>query len=520
MQSRSEKGESAASAAAAGKEWALVLGALGVVYGDIGTSPLYALRECFLHGLPADRPNVLGALSLIIWSLIALVSVKYLAFVMRADNRGEGGILAMMTLVTRVVKAEGRGYRVLVGTGILGACLLYADAMITPAITVLSAVEGLNVATSVFQPYIVPLSLCILVGLFACQHHGTARIGAVFGPVMLLWFLTIGLVGIRAIATMPSVLHAFDPTHGVRFLASSQWRGFTILGSVFLAVTGAEVLYADMGHFGRGPIRTGWFYLVFPCLVLSYLGQGAYLLRHAGLPENLFYQTAPGWALYPLVLLATMASVIASQAVISGAFSLSRQATQLGYSPRLQILQTSEAVIGQIYVPGVNWLLLLATFVLVLWFRHSSNLAAAYGVAVSTAMLVTTVLLYRVAWRVWGWQRWSAGLMAGAFLILDVAFFVANIVKIRSGGWLPLLVAATIYGLMVTWKEGRARLARSFRSQALPVELFLADVAQRQPLRVPGLAVFLSGNPIGVPRTLLHNLKHNTRFARFEADSG
>jgi len=487
----------------------LVVGALGVVYGDIGTSPLYALRECFLHGLPANRANVLGALSLITWTLIALVSVKYLSFVMRADNRGEGGILAMMTLVTRVVDGSGGVHRLLVALGVLGACLLYADAMITPAITVLSAIEGLNVATPVLQPYIVPLAICILLGLFAFQHHGTARIGTVFGPLMLLWFVLIGLVGVRSIVMTPSVLLALSPHYGVAFLVGHGWHGLAILGSVFLAVTGAEVLYADMGHFGRRPIWMGWFYLVFPSLLLCYYGQGAFLFRSPGVVEDLFYRAAPGWALYPMVLVATMASVVASQAVISGAFSISRQAMQLGYCPRLQTQQTSESVIGQIYVPSANWMLLVATLVLVLGFRHSSDLAAAYGIAVSTAMLVTTVLLYIVARRVWGWPRWTAGLMAGMFLIPDGGFFAANLMKVGSGGWLPLLVAALIYLLMVTWRDGRDRLARSFRQDALPVDQFLADIARHPPLRVPGLGVFLSGNPTGVPRTLLHNLKHN-----------
>ncbi len=510
MESHSQTSACARQPAGRPLRWGLVLAALGVVYGDIGTSPLYALRECFLHGLPATESNVLGAVSLILWTLILLVSAKYLAVVMRADNRGEGGILAMMTLVTRGGGLGGRrGRRALAALGILGACLLYADAVITPAITVLSAIEGLNVATPVFRPYIVPISLAILVGLFGFQHHGTARIGSVFGPLMLMWFAAIGLVGLRGVAGAPEVLAAFNPAHGAAFLARGGGRGFAILGSVFLAVTGAEVLYADMGHFGRRPIRAGWFSLVFPCLALSYLGQGAFLLRTSGEAPNLFYQAAPGWALYPLVLLATTASVIASQAVISGAFSLSRQAVQLGYSPRLQIQQTSESIAGQIYVPGVNGALFLATVLMVLSFRTSSSLAAAYGVSVATAMLITTVLLYPVARRIWGWNPWAAGALVLVFLPIDTAFLTANLIKIRSGGWLPLLIAGMLYLLMTTWKDGRDRLAGNFRAEALPVEAFLADIARHPPLRVPGLAVFLTGNPTGIPRTLLHNLRHN-----------
>ena len=489
----------------------LVLGALGVVFGDIGTSPLYALRECFLgpHGLPPTPLDVLGLLSLLIWCLILLVSIKYLGFILRADNRGEGGILALMTLVRRGLAEKGRSSEVFVILGLFGAGLLFADAMITPAISVLSAVEGLTVATSFFTPYVLPISLGVLLGLFLIQRRGTARIGAIFGPVMLVWFLVMAALGVSSIAAEPSVLKALNPLHAVRFFAANHWKAFLVLGTVFLVMTGAEALYADLGHFGKRPIRLGWFIAVLPALVLNYLGQGAWLLRSPDMLSNLFYRLGPSWAIYPLVLLSTAATVIASQAVISGAFSLLRQSVQLGFSPRMTIVQTSSEKIGQIYMPGVNAALMIGTLILVLTFQQSGRLAAAYGVAVSATMLITTSFLYTVARRVWGWKRWTAAILAGVFLPMDCAFFSSNLMKLRTGGWLPLLVAGAIYLLMVTWRRGRVVLRKQLTERSVPEELFLQDLAGHKPVRVPGAAVFLSGSPDGVPSTFLHNYKHN-----------
>ncbi len=489
----------------------MILAALGVVYGDIGTSPLYALRECFVgpHRVPVTPDNVLGLLSLVLWTLVILVCIKYLGLIMRADNRGEGGVLALMTLVTRGRDAGQRGRRLLIVFGLFGACLLYADAMITPAISVLSAVEGLNVATRFFQPYVVGISLVILTVLFLFQYRGTARIGAVFGPVMFLWFVVISVLGIRAIITEPSVLWAVNPWCAVRFFVNNGWMGFGVLGALFLIMTGAEVLYADMGHFGKRPIRAGWFYLVFPALLLNYFGQGAHLITNPHLTQNLFFQLVPSWALYPMVVLATAATVIASQAVISGAFSLTRQAIQLNYCPRLAIRQTSSAAIGQVYVPVVNWLVLLCTVALILGFRESGKLASAYGVAVATTMLITTLIMYVVARRIWGWSRLVSIPVVGAFLIFNVAFFVSNILKVGAGGWVPLVIGGAFYAVIVTWNKGRLYLKRKLDSFVIPIDMFLDDLRRQKPPRVSGTAVFLTGNSDGTPRTLLHNFKHN-----------
>jgi len=489
----------------------LSLTALGVVYGDIGTSPLYAVRECFFgeYGVEPTPANVLGVLSIIFWVLIVVISIKYLAFIMRADNRGEGGILALMALIRSARGARTREPWLLIVIGLFGAALLYGDGMITPAISVLSAVEGLQVATPFFTPYVIPITIVVLVGLFLFQYHGTARVGAIFGPVTLLWFLVIAVLGIRGIATAPEVLAALDPLHGVSFLAHHRGRGFFVLGAVFLVVTGGEALYADMGHFGRRPIRLTWFVVVLPALLLNYFGQGALLLSEPAAAHNPFYRLAPQWALYPVVALATVATVIASQAVISGAFSLTRQAIQLGYSPRLQIEHTSSDEIGQIYIPPVNWALMLSTICLVRGFQSSSRLAAAYGMAVTTTMVITTVLFAVVAHELWGWRRWTAGLLAGAFLLVDLTFFGANVIKVEHGGWFPLVIAAGVFALMTTWKRGRQILAQRLQSAGLPIDLFLADVAVHAPVRVPGTAVFLTGNAAGVPPALLHNLKHN-----------
>jgi KUP system potassium uptake protein len=490
----------------------LALGALGIVYGDIGTSPLYALRECF-HGPHSVSPtpdNVLGVLSLIFWSLIIVVSVKYLIFVMRADNRGEGGILALMALAMQRPRGQVHKSRpVLVTLGIFGAALLYGDGVITPAITVLSAVEGLNVATPVFEPYVIPITLVIIVIIFLVQRHGTAGIAAVFGPVMCVWFATLGVLGLKEVLHNPEVLWALSPHEGALFFLHNGKHGFLVLGAVFLVVTGGEALYADMGHFGWKPIKRAWFFLVLPGLTLNYLGQGALLLRDASAARNPFYLLAPDWALYPLVALATAAGIIASQTLISGAFSITRQAMQLGYSPRMEVVHTSAEEMGQIYLPGLNWVLLIGVVALVLTFRSSSALASAYGIAAVTTMAITTVLAYVVARERWGVGRALALPIAGLFLVVDLSFFAANTVKIVAGGWLPLLLALMIFTLMTTWKRGRDILAGKLRASSIPLKELLDSFGGHPPVRVPGTAIFMTGNAEGTPPALLHNLKHN-----------
>jgi KUP system potassium uptake protein len=488
----------------------LSLGALGVVYGDIGTSPLYALRECFYgrHSVVAPTTeNVLGVLSLIFWSLIIVISVKYLIFVMRADNRGEGGILALMSLV-RPDRGRLKSIGWVVVLGLFGAALLYGDGIITPAISVLSAVEGLRIATPMSQHTVIAITMIILVLLFVLQSRGTAKVGAIFGPVTLLWFITLAVLGISQIVQEPHVFGAINPVHGVKFFLANGWRGFLTLGSVFLVVTGGEALYADMGHFGVRPIRLAWFALVLPALLLNYFGQGALLLHHPDVKYPLF-QMAPRWALYPLVFLATAATVIASQAVISGAFSLTRQAVQLGFSPRVTINHTSAREIGQIYIPGINWTLMILTLWLVWAFKTSSALAAAYGVAVTTTMVITTILLYLAARRLWGWGPLKAGLLMAFFLVIDLAFFGANIIKFPQGGWVPLVVAAIIFLLMTTWRRGREILGEKFRELALPDDLFVSSLQTDPPIRVPGIAIFMDRTPDATPHALLHNVKHN-----------
>ncbi len=490
---------------------ALTIGALGVVYGDIGTSPLYALRECFhgTHGIDASPGNVLGVLSLIFWSLTLIISVKYLIFVMRADNKGEGGILALMALVSQHSNKRVRTKTILIALGLFGAALLYGDGMITPAISVLSAVEGLKTATTVFEPFIVPVTIGILLALFMIQSRGTKTVGAMFGPVMVIWFLTIALLGVPWIMRQPHVLASLNPYDGARFLWSHGWHGVVVLGSVFLVVTGGEALYADMGHFGRRPIRLAWFGLVLPALVLNYLGQGAMLLSTPGAAASPFYLLAPTWALYPLVILATMAAVIASQALISGAFSLTRQAIQLGYCPRLNIEHTSATEHGQIYVPQVNWALMVATIGLVIGFRTSDGLAAAYGIAVTSTMLITTMLAYLVARDQWGVSRVVAGSLAAFFLTIEFGFFGANLIKVAHGGWFPLVVGALVYIALSTWKQGRALLGARLAKRMYPFDRFLKDIAEKPPYRVPGTAIFMTSNLQGTPPTLLHNLEHN-----------
>ena len=489
----------------------LSLAALGVVYGDIGTSPLYAIHECFEggHHLAVTPANILGVLSLILWSLVLVISFKYLVFVLRADNRGEGGIIALTALVTPV-KASATGRRlILIALGLFGACLLYGDGMITPAISVLSAVEGLGVATPLFDPYIIPITVTILVFLFGFQRRGTGGVGAVFGPIVMVWFGALSVLGVAQIVRAPQVLAAINPWYGLDFFLRNGWLGFLVLGSVFLVVTGGETLYADMGHFGTRPIRLAWFALVMPALLLNYFGQGALLILHPAAVENPFYRMAPGWALYPMVLLSTVATVIASQAVISGAFSLTRQAIQLGYLPRLDIRHTSAREKGQIYLPEINWALAAACIGLVFGFRSSGNLAAAYGVAVTTTMGITTLLFFVVATRNWHWPLPLALPLCGAFLVVDLSFFSANIFKVVNGGWFPLLVAGLIFTLMTTWKRGRGLLAQRLRATAVPVTSLLKNLEVFSPIRVPGTAVFMNGNPEGTPPAVLHNIKHN-----------
>ncbi|RKG93533.1 potassium transporter Kup [Corallococcus terminator] len=490
----------------------LALGAVGIVYGDIGTSPLYALRECFTgtHGVTPTPANVLGVLSLIVWSLIIVVSVKYLIFVMRADNRGEGGILALMALAMQRPRGQSHRARpLLITLGLFGAALIYGDGVITPAISVLSAVEGLSVATPVFKPYVIPISLVILVLLFLVQRKGTAGIGAVFGPLMCVWFLVLAVLGVKELVHNPAVLWSLSPVHGVTFFMDNGWHGFLVLGAVILVVTGGEALYADMGHFGAGPIRRAWFMLVLPSLVLNYLGQGALLLRHAEAARNPFFLLAPEWALYPLVALSTAAAVIASQALISGSFSTTRQAMQLGYCPRMEVVHTSAEEMGQIYLPGLNSALLVGVIALVLGFGSSSRLAAAYGIAVTTTMGITTMLAYVVARERWGVRRAVALPIAGLFMLVDLAFFGANATKIADGGWFPLLLAVCVFTLMTTWKRGRDILAAKLRAASISLKDLLDSFGDHPPVRVPGTAIFMTGNPEGTPPALLHNLKHN-----------
>jgi KUP system potassium uptake protein len=489
----------------------LSLATLGVVYGDIGTSPLYAMRECF-HGAHAIVPspaNILGVLSLIFWSLIIVISIKYLVFVLRADNHGEGGILSLTALATPIRPSGRTESTVLILIGIFGAALLYGDGIITPAISVLGAMEGLTVATPIFSPYVVPITIVILVGLFLFQSRGTARVGKIFGPITLMWFTALSVLGIAQILHYPQVLTAVNPLHALDFFLRNGWHGFIILGSVFLVVTGGEALYADMGHFGTRPIRLVWFTVVLPALLLNYFGQGALLLEDPEAAHNPFYRLAPGWALYPMIVLATSAAIIASQAVISGAFSLTMQAVQLGFSPRLKINHTSTSEFGQIYIPAVNWALMVGCIAIVVGFRSSSNLAAAYGVAVTSTMVITTILFYVVARRVWGWALLPTALLAFFFLIIDLAFFGANIIKVAHGGWFPLLLAALVFIVMTTWKKGRRILNERIQMEARPLEEFLEEMARRPPTRVPGMAIFMNGNASRTPPALLHNLEHN-----------
>jgi len=490
---------------------AMIVGAMGVVYGDIGTSPLYALRTAFTgqYGLSLTRGNVLGVLSVIFWALVIVVTLKYITLIMRADNRGEGGILALTALVSRGIENRARLRWWLVGLGIFGAAMFYGDGMITPAISVLGAVEGLGVIAPALHPFIVPVTIVILVLLFTVQRGGTAKLGAVFGPVMLRWFLTLGVLGAFEIMRGPAVLVALDPMYAARFIVDNTEVAFVAFGAVVLAVTGVEALYADMGHFGKSPIRRAWLLFVMPALVLNYFGQAGLILRDAAAIQNPFYLLAPEWLRVPLLVLATAAAIIASQAVISGAFSLTRAAIQMGYCPRLTILHTSERAIGQIYIPFINWMLLAAIVGLVVGFRNSDNLAGAYGIAVTMAMLIDSILIFVVMRRLWNWPVWVAALIATPLLLIDLTFLASNSLKIPDGGWFPLLIGGVVFTLLTTWKRGRSLLMQRLAEDAMPLELFIQSIEASPPTRVPGTAVFLTSTRNRVPHALLHNLKHN-----------
>ena len=491
---------------------AMALAALGVVFGDIGTSPIYTVQGIFSaghHTVALNTANVYGILSLITWALIFIVSIKYVAFIMRADNRGEGGIMALLALASRNTHGNPKKQRLIMLMGILGACMFYADGMITPAISVLSAVEGLEVAAPHLHPFIVPITLVVLFGLFLAQSKGTDVVGKFFGPVMLLWFGTLAILGVIGIAHNSAILHALNPFYAFEFFMKQPITAFVSLGAVVLAVTGAEALYADMGHFGRNPVTLAWYILVLPALLLNYFGQGALILHDANAIKNPFYLLAPEWALIPLILLTTVSTVIASQAVITGAFSISRQALQLGFIPRMHIQHTSESMQGQVYMPRVNWGLMVATMVLVVGFGSSSKLAAAYGIAVTGNMVMTTLLASVVFIEVWRWGKLKTGLLVSLFLMIDLSFFSASLLKIPDGGWVPLLIGIIIFTLMLTWKTGRYLVFTRLKSEAMAIEPFIEAVGAHPPPRVPGTALFMTPNAEGVPHAMLHNLKHN-----------
>ncbi|MER2263604.1 potassium transporter Kup [Methylobacterium oxalidis] len=492
--------------------WTLTLGSIGVVYGDIGTSPLYALKES-LHAAAAEgghggltRDMVLGVVSLILWTLIIIVTIKYVLIVLRADNNGEGGTLSLIALAQRALRERG-GFVVLIG--MVGAALFYGDAIITPAISVLSAVEGLKLVTPAFGPYVLPLSIAILIGLFVVQSYGTARVAIFFGPITALWFLVMAFGGLSHIADDWSILAACNPVHGISFILNHGTAGLLALGAVFLAVTGAEALYADMGHFGRGPIRTAWVALVLPALALNYLGQGAMLLAHPEHLENPFFLLYPSWALLPMVLLATVATIIASQAVISGAFSITQQAMQLGLLPRMRVLRTSETERGQIYIPLVNWWLLVAVVFLVVLFKSSSALAAAYGIAVTGDMVITSCLLFIVAWKFWRWSPALAALVIAPFLLIELVFLSANALKLLHGGWVPLTIGAGLVTAMWIWRKGSHLVTEEIHRARLPLSEFMHKAEAGSIQRVPGTAVFLTGKSGDTPGALIHNVKHN-----------
>ena len=491
----------------------LSLTALGIVYGDVGTSPLYTLREAFAkeYGLLPGIANVYGVLSLILWSLILVVVVKYLVFILRADNRGEGGVLAMLALLLQRQRRvdQRRRRKILILLGVFGTALLYGDGIITPAISALGAIEGLEVATPALKPFVVVATMVILFSLFMFQRFGTSRVGKTFGPITLVWFTTIGTLGLLEILREPQILAAANPWFAVQFFIHNGYAGFVALGAVFLAVTGAEALYADIGHFGKKPIRLAFFALVLPALLLNYFGQGALLLRDASAVENPFYRLAPRWFLYPLLVIATLAAIVASQALISGAFSLAQQSVQLGYSPRLTIIHTSKREHGQIYVPEVNTALMIGTLLIVLGFRSAGALSAAYGIAVTGTMAITTLLFAVIARSRWNWPVWQVVALAAFFFTFDLAFLGANALKIMHGGWVPLIIALGILALMTTWKAGRDILSAITREGSLPLDLLLQDIGRNPPHRIKGTAVFMTSDPSGAPVVLLHHLKHN-----------
>ena len=490
---------------------ALALSALGVVYGDIGTSPLYTMKEVFAgnHPIPLTPDNVLGILSLIVWALIVIVSIKYVVFVMRADNRGEGGIMALIALALHDAKGNPRHERAIMLVGLLGAGMFYGDGMVTPAISVLSALEGLDVVTPAFKPYIIPLTLVVLFFLFFVQRRGTASVGALFGPVMMIWFTCLATLGLLSLMANPVVLKALNPAYGLSFLIENRGMAVVAMGAVVLAITGAEALYADMGHFGKRPIRQAWFGFVIPALVLNYFGQGALLLTDPAAIDNPFYRLAPTWALLPMVGLSTAATVIASQAVISGAFSVTRQAMQLGFVPRFEVKFTSEKEQGQIYLPGVNWGLFLAVVILVLGFQSTNNLAGAYGIAVTGDMVITSMLATVVAARGWGWGWKRAMALFACFLSVELTFLYANVLKIPDGGWFPLLVGSLVFALMSTWKRGGQLLSSRTSGEAIDLAMFIDALMISPPTRVEGTAVFLTSRNDRVPNSMLHNLMHN-----------
>jgi KUP system potassium uptake protein len=490
---------------------ALTLAAVGIVMGDIGTSPLYAAKQLFApaHGVPTDAFNVIGGLSAVFWALMIVVSLKYVVLIMRADNRGEGGIMALIALATGAVKGHPEWRTPLFLIGISGASLFYGDAVLTPAISVLSAVEGLEVGTAAFQPYVVPIAVVLIVGLFLLQQQGTAAIGKLFGPVMTVWFLTLGVLGIYGIAQYPAILSALNPVHAFQFLGSHVAESFILLGAVVLAVTGAEALYVDMGHFGKRPIRIAWFSLVAPCLVLNYFGQGAILIMRPEAVSNPFFHLPPEWALYPTVALATAATVIASQATISGAYTITKQAIQLGFLPRTMVVQTSARERGQIYLPAVNWLLLTAVLGAVVGFGSSSNLASAYGVAVTATMLVDTILTFFVIHYLWRYPLWLCLFATGFFIVVDLAFFSSALLKVADGGWFTIAIGAIVFLLMTTWRQGRQIMFQRLRKVSVPLDPFLKSLFIEPPQRVPGTAIFLTATPEATPHALLHNLSHN-----------
>jgi KUP system potassium uptake protein len=489
---------------------ALTLGAIGVVYGDIGTSPLYAFKEVFAAGhVAVNEANVLGVLSLFVWTLTVIVSLKYVMLIMRADNHGEGGLMALLALASQSVKGKPELRKVLMVIGVFGVALFFGDGVITPAISVLSAVEGLEIVTPAAKPYVVPISLAVLVMLFAVQSRGTAMIGRFFGPITVVWFVAIAATGLAQVVSNPSVLRALSPWYGMLFIVGNPGIAFVTLGAVFLCVTGAEALYADMGHFGKKPIRIAWFGLVMPALMINYFGQGALVLANPKAAENPFYLMTPDWGLLPMVVLATAATVIASQALISGAFSATKQTIQLGYLPRLTIVHTSEHATGQIYIPAVNWALLAGVISAVLLFGSSTALAAAYGISVSLVMVMTTILTFFVIRHGWGYPLWLCLAATGFFFLVDVAFFASNSLKIMQGGWFPLTMALGLYVVLSTWKGGRALLSAKIQEDALELRSFLDTVFLDPPHQVSGTAVFLTGEPGTLPNALLHNLKHN-----------